>query len=93
VRAARLDPGQIGMHSRQDAALDVGRVLLPAREQRRSKRTRSGALAGARRAMEQIGVRQLVLALERRRQRHARLRLVPGPRKIGRASCHVVRIR
>ncbi len=56
VRAARLDPGEVGMAAVVGADLDVVRVLRAAREQLAGERAGDVALARARGAVEQVRV-------------------------------------
>ena len=76
VRAARLDPGEVGMHARQHAPLGVLGIVRAGGDQRRRERARRRALAAARGPVEQVGVRERVLVAQRRLQRDARARLV-----------------
>ena len=61
VRAARRDPREVGVravHHARARGLDPSHPGRAAREQRRGERAGGGALAAARRAVQEVGVRQ-----------------------------------
>ena len=57
MRAARRDPGQVGVRAVLHAGARVGGVARAAREQLGGEGARGGALARSRRAVQEVGVR------------------------------------
>ena len=68
------------MDAGEHAPLDVGFLPLAARKKGGRKCARRRPFAGPRRSMEQVRVRELVVAFESGRERHPRVRLVLGAR-------------